>query len=59
MPHPAGTMKSHPREDRLHDYVADLLCREERAEVERHLIHCEECRAAVKRLRDRVRDAAP
>lgn len=58
LPQPASTMNSHPREDRLHDYVADLLCREERAEVEHHLVRCEACQAVVKRLRDRVRDAA-
>lgn len=52
-------MNSHPRNDRLREYVEDLLCREERAEVEHHLVRCDECRAVVKRLRDRVRDAAP
>lgn len=59
MPQPAGTMNSHPRSDRLREYVEDLLCREERAEVEHHLVRCEACRAVVKQLRDRVRDAAP
>ncbi|MHB1169192.1 MAG: anti-sigma factor family protein [Longimicrobiales bacterium] len=50
------SMNGHLREDRLHEYVEDLLCREERAEVEKHLVRCEQCRAVVKRLRDRRRD---
>ena len=49
-------MNGHLREDRLHEYVEDLLCREERAEAEKHLVRCEQCRAVVKRLRDRRRD---
>jgi anti-sigma factor RsiW len=52
-------MTSHPREDRLHDYAEDLLCREERAEVEHHLLRCESCRTTVKRLRDRAGGTAP
>ncbi len=52
-------LNSHPRDDRLRDYVEDLLCREERAEVEHHLVRCEQCRTTVKLLRDRARDAAP
>lgn len=45
-------MSEHIREDRLHDYVDDLLCREERAEVERHLLACPDCQREVARLRD-------
>jgi anti-sigma-K factor RskA len=49
-------MNEHVRDDRLNDYVDDLLCREERAEVERHLLGCGRCRADVARLRDLVTD---
>lgn len=47
-------MNEHIRPDRLQDYVDDLLCREERAEVERHLLTCEECAREVGALRDLV-----
>ncbi len=47
-------MNEHVREDRLHDYVDDLLCREERIEVELHLNGCEQCRSEVAALRDLV-----
>ena len=47
-------MSEHIREDRLNDYVDDLLCREERAEVERHLVGCAGCTAEVARLRNLV-----
>lgn len=49
-------MNEHVRDDRLNDYVDDLLCREERAEIERHLIACVDCRAEVARLRNLVAD---
>jgi anti-sigma factor RsiW len=47
-------MSEHPREDRIQDYVDDLLCREERAEVEQHLVSCAACQAEVASLRDLV-----
>lgn len=49
-------MNEHLRDDRLNDYVDDLLCREERAEVERHLIGCAECSTEVARLRNLLAD---
>lgn len=49
-------MNEHVRDERLNDYVDDLLCREERAEIERHLTACEDCRAEVARLRNLVTD---
>jgi anti-sigma factor RsiW len=49
-------MSNHLREDRIQDYVDDLLCREERAEVERHLLDCAVCQAEVAALRDLVSD---
>ena len=51
-------MSAHLREDRLHDYVDDLLCREERAEVERHLVSCAHCQRDVARLRDMLASLA-
>jgi anti-sigma factor RsiW len=38
----------HPAEDRLQDYLDDLLCREERAELEAHLGACAECTRAIR-----------
>lgn len=43
---------THPPEDRLYDYIDDLLCREERAELESHLGACAECTAFVRRERE-------
>lgn len=42
----------HAPEDRLYDYIDDLLCREERAELESHLAACAECTAFVRRERE-------
>jgi anti-sigma factor RsiW len=47
-------MNEHLREDRIQDYVDDLLCHEERAEVEQHLLVCATCQADVAALRDLV-----
>jgi anti-sigma factor RsiW len=47
-------MIDHPREDRIQDYVDDLLCREERAEVEHHIAACAQCRSEVAALRDLI-----
>lgn len=38
----------HPAEDRMQDYIDDLLCREERLEVEEHLARCPACTARVR-----------
>jgi len=46
----------HVPTDRLHDYVDDLLCREERMLVERHLAVCPTCRAEVADLRALLAD---
>jgi anti-sigma factor RsiW len=45
-------MTEHLREDRINDYVDDLLCREERAEAEQHLLVCDVCQAEVAALRN-------
>jgi hypothetical protein len=37
----------HPGADRLQDYLDDLLCREDRAELEAHLAGCRDCTAEV------------
>src|SRR5262245_59383918 len=42
----------HPNETAIHDYVDETLGAAERAEVERHLAGCEECRALVADLRE-------
>jgi hypothetical protein len=49
-------MSDHLREDRIHDYVDDLLCHEERAEAERHLLTCTQCQREVAALRDLLTD---
>ena len=49
-------MSNHIRADRLHDYVEDLLCREERAELELHLFRCGECARRLVAMRERRRD---
>lgn len=49
-------MNEHIRTDRLNDYVDDLLCREERAEIERHLVVCDACSREVGALRDLLSD---
>lgn len=49
---------SHLPVHRLHDYLDNLLCREERAEVERHLAVCAPCRDEVARLRDLLAELA-
>lgn len=43
---------THPDETRVQDYLDDLLCREERAELEQHLAACAECTALVVRARE-------
>lgn len=43
---------THPDETRVQDYLDDLLCREDRAELEQHLAACAECTALVLRARD-------
>lgn len=40
-------MSTHPGAERLQDYVDDLLCREELAELEAHLAGCRDCTAEV------------
>lgn len=40
-------MSTHPGAERLQDYLDDLLCREERAELEAHLAECRDCTAEV------------
>jgi anti-sigma factor RsiW len=42
----------HPNETAIHDYVDGTLGGAERAEVERHLADCDECRALVADLRE-------
>lgn len=42
----------HPTDDRLQDYLDDLLCREERAELEAHLVQCDVCTATVRAERE-------
>src|SRR5262245_48778359 len=42
----------HPNETAIHDYVDETLGAAERAEVERHLASCGECRALVADLRE-------
>lgn len=49
---------THPGEDRLYDYIDDLLCREERAELEQHLAHCEPCTKLVRAERELRRELA-
>ncbi len=49
-------MSNHLRENRIQDYVDDLLCREERAEVEQHLSQCAVCQHEVATYRDLVAD---
>src|SRR5438876_6743447 len=48
----------HPSEIVLNDYVDDALGRAERAEVERHLAACAECRQVVDDLREVARRVA-
>lgn len=43
---------NHPREDRIRDYLDELLCREERAELEAHLAGCVQCTAHVRAERE-------
>ncbi len=50
-------MSNHIRADRLHDYVEDLLCREERAELEQHLFRCGECARRLIAMRERRRES--
>lgn len=47
-------MSNHLREDRIQDYVDDLLCHEERIDAEQHLLICAVCQAEVAALRDLV-----
>ena len=42
----------HPNELLINDYVDDALGRTERAEIDRHLTECGECRRLVEELRD-------
>lgn len=49
-------MSNHLREDRIQDYVDDLLCREERAEVEQHIIQCAVCQDEIAAYRNLVAD---
>lgn len=42
----------HPHEERLQDYVDDLLCGEERAELEGHLAACAACAEEIRRTRE-------
>ena len=48
----------HPSEIALNDYVDDALGRAERAEIERHLATCAECRQTVDDLRELGRRVA-
>jgi anti-sigma-K factor RskA len=43
---------THPHEARLQDYLDELLCREERAELEAHLVACADCTEEVRRARE-------
>jgi anti-sigma factor RsiW len=52
----------HPDDSRLHDYADDALASRDRAEVERHLDGCGECRQLVADLRElhrRIRALPP
>jgi len=51
-------MSAHPEAGRLQDYFDDLLCREERAELEAHLAGCRECTAEVLGARELRRGLA-
>jgi anti-sigma factor RsiW len=51
-------MTTHLSEDRMQDYAADLLCREERAEAEQHLVACPTCTAEVRAVRALIADLA-
>ena len=42
----------HPNETAIHDYVDDALGAAERAEIDRHLASCDDCRALVADLRE-------
>lgn len=43
---------THPHEERIQDYLDDLLCREERAELEAHFASCAQCTAQVRAERE-------
>jgi hypothetical protein len=43
---------THPHDERLQDYADDLLCREERAELEQHLALCPVCAEQVRQARE-------
>jgi anti-sigma factor RsiW len=51
-------MTAHVDEDRLQDYVDDVLAETERAEVERHVTVCETCAGEVRALRALLGDIA-
>src|SRR5262247_3865499 len=42
----------HPNETAIHDYVDDTVGAAERAEIDRHLASCSDCRALVADLRE-------
>lgn len=44
-------MTTHLADNRIQDYAEDLLCREERAEIEAHLAGCGDCRTEVATVR--------
>jgi hypothetical protein len=46
----AYNTRDHPGEDRLHEYLDELLNSEERLELEAHTASCEECARELERL---------
>ncbi len=46
----AYNTRDHPGEDRIHEYLDELLTYEERGELEAHTASCEECARELERL---------
>lgn len=46
----ANNTRAHPGEDRLHEYLDELLNSEERLELEAHTSSCEQCARELERL---------
>jgi hypothetical protein len=51
-------MTTHLSDDRIQDYAEELICREERAEIESHLAACAQCSAEVRAVRTLIADLA-
>ena len=51
-------MMHHQSEEKLNDYVDEVLSEQDRLDVERHLAECTECRQSVEALRSLIRRAA-